>query len=308
MTSTNTSADAGQQARIRSGTAARLAGLPVTTLRVWERRYGVVPASKTATGHRIYSNYDVLRLRSLRELTNSGHAIGSIAALDLESLQTLLAGLAFSESVSTKFHQKVVVVGRVAAIKLATFAGCETVAVFEDLDQAQLQTTSLGTVDVLLVRLPSLQMTTASHVMALAAKLGAGHVIVLYSYSAKATASSLRAAGATLRREPISGIELARIMRDLSQPRVCIETNGSVAPRLFSDESLARLAELPSPIACECLRHMTEIVAQLTAFERYSRECASSSPADAALHRDLSAMAGAARTRFEQALQRAVAE
>ena len=33
-------------ARLRSGTAARLAGLPVSTLRVWERRYAVVDAPK----------------------------------------------------------------------------------------------------------------------------------------------------------------------------------------------------------------------------------------------------------------------
>ena len=41
------------EARLRSGTAARLAGLPVTTLRVWERRYGVVAPAKTVTGQQI---------------------------------------------------------------------------------------------------------------------------------------------------------------------------------------------------------------------------------------------------------------
>ena len=45
-----------------------------------------------------------------------------------------------------------------------------------------------------------------------------------------------------------------------------------VTPRRFSDESLARLAEMRSPVACECLRHMAEIVAQLAGFERYSQD------------------------------------
>ncbi|MBC7941274.1 MAG: MerR family transcriptional regulator, partial [Chitinophagaceae bacterium] len=79
--------------RLRSGTAARLAGLPVTTLRVWERRYGVVAAAKTASGQRVYSPHDVSRLRLLRQLTAAGHAIGSIATLELESLQALAAGM-----------------------------------------------------------------------------------------------------------------------------------------------------------------------------------------------------------------------
>ena len=81
-----------------------------------------------------------------------------------------------------------------------------------------------------------------------------------------------------------------------------------VEPRRSSDEALAALAELPSSVACECPRHMAEIVMQLAGFERYSAECLSRSPADAALHRHLGEVAGAARTLFERAVERLVAE
>ena len=84
------------------------------------------------------------------------------------------------------------------------------------------------------------------------------------------------------------------------------EADWQVAPPRFSDESLARLSKMNSPVACECLRHMAEIVAQLAGFERYSQDCISAGPADAALHRHLNRTAGAARTMFEQALQRVV--
>ena len=40
------------EALFRSGMAARLAGLPVATLRVWERRYGLGGARTTGAGHR----------------------------------------------------------------------------------------------------------------------------------------------------------------------------------------------------------------------------------------------------------------
>jgi hypothetical protein len=53
---------------------------------------------------------------------------------------------------------------------------------------------------------------------------------------------------------------------------------------------------------------MAEIVMQLAGFERYSAECLSRSPADAALHRHLGEVAGAARTLFERAVERLVAE
>jgi hypothetical protein len=79
-------------ARLRSGTAARLAGIAVATLRVWERRYGVVAAPKTPTGQRLYTSHDVQRLRLLKQLTARGHAIGTIAALDLAALQVLAVG------------------------------------------------------------------------------------------------------------------------------------------------------------------------------------------------------------------------
>ena len=39
----------------RSGSAARLSGVPVETLRVWERRYGVTDTSRSEGGRRQYS-------------------------------------------------------------------------------------------------------------------------------------------------------------------------------------------------------------------------------------------------------------
>ena len=75
---------------LRSGTAARRAGLPVTTLRVWERRYGVAEAAKSAGGQRGRSGHDVSRLKLLRQPTLAGH---TIATLPLEPLQALSCGL-----------------------------------------------------------------------------------------------------------------------------------------------------------------------------------------------------------------------
>ena len=293
-----------RQHRLRSGTAARLAGLPVTTLRVWERRYGVVAAAKTESGQRVYSPHDVARLRLLRQLTHAGHAIGTIAALELESLQQLATGLPLPTGPLAGTAFDAVVVGRSAAHALEAVPGCVLRAVHDDLDLAESAPAPEGRVGLLLVRLTSLQPAAVDRVLALGAALRAGAVFVVYAFGTEASARSLRDAGASVRREPISGRELAHWVRGASATVTPAEAAWSVAPRRFDDAALTRLAEMPSPVACECLRHMAEIVAQLAGFERYSQECTSTGPADAALHRHLSRTAGAARTMFEQALQR----
>jgi DNA-binding transcriptional MerR regulator len=299
-----------RQHRLRSGTAARLAGLPVTTLRVWERRYGVVDAAKTESGQRVYSPHDVSRLRLLRQLTHAGHAIGTIATLELASLQALAHGMPAHASVPIGATLEAVVVGRSVAHALEAVPGCVLRAVHDDLDQAESAPAPENRVGLLLVRLASLQPHAVDRVLALGSTLRAGAIFVVYAFGTEASAGALREAGVTVRREPLTGRELAQWVRDAREAPAPLPATGEigwqVAPRRFDDAALARLTEMPSPVACECLRHMAEIVAQLAGFERYSQECNSTGPADAALHRHLSRTAGAARTMFEQALQRVV--
>ena len=54
--------------------AAELTGVPVATLRAWERRYGVVAPERTASGYRLYDEAAVDRLRAMRDLVAAGWA------------------------------------------------------------------------------------------------------------------------------------------------------------------------------------------------------------------------------------------
>lgn len=54
------------------GAAARLLGVAPTTLRSWDRRYGVGPRERSPGGHRRYSPADVARLRELCRLVGEG--------------------------------------------------------------------------------------------------------------------------------------------------------------------------------------------------------------------------------------------
>jgi DNA-binding transcriptional MerR regulator len=86
MTKAPTSLD---QARYRSAAVARMLGMPVETLRVWERRYALIQPVRSPSGQRLYSGAQVQRLSLLRQLSQCGHAIGSLVGLDDAALQAM---------------------------------------------------------------------------------------------------------------------------------------------------------------------------------------------------------------------------
>ncbi|WP_249188433.1 MerR family transcriptional regulator, partial [Nocardiopsis sp. MG754419] len=69
---------------ITPGAAARLLGVAPTTLRSWDRRYGIGPGERSPGGHRRYSPADMSRLRELCRLVGEGVPPASAARLVLD--------------------------------------------------------------------------------------------------------------------------------------------------------------------------------------------------------------------------------
>ncbi len=293
------------KALMRSGTAARLSGVSPSTLRIWEHRYGVVAPPKSAAGQRTYSMKDIERLRLIKRLTLDGHAIGTVAHLDADALAVLLSG----NPVSSNGAQRVLVVGQVASRKLEGRLRPAPALVFDDLTHAEREVARAGTADVLVIHLPSLHPSMTERVTLLRANLPAAHVVVIYAFGTEAVADAFRAAGITVRRDPVSGRELASLIAAARPLGVAAAGVGAPAnARRYSDAELVTLAEMPSMVACECPRHLAEIVTLLVGFELYSTECAARDDNDAALHRHLHEVTSTARTMLEHALARVVAE
>lgn len=78
----------------------RLTGLNPDTVRVWEKRYNAVTPSRTSTGRRMYSEFEVNRLKLLAELTYNGHSISTVANLPDNKLVSLLATIKSSNPLS----------------------------------------------------------------------------------------------------------------------------------------------------------------------------------------------------------------
>ena len=70
--------------------AADLAGLSTETLRAWERRHGAIRPVRDAQGRRMYDPATIERLSRLHRLTDRGHPIRDLAALDDAALDRLL--------------------------------------------------------------------------------------------------------------------------------------------------------------------------------------------------------------------------
>ena len=68
-------------------------GVPVETIRSWERRYGYPVAERKPSGHRVYALDTVARLRLISEALGRGHRAAEVVAAPESALESLLAAL-----------------------------------------------------------------------------------------------------------------------------------------------------------------------------------------------------------------------
>ena len=88
----------------------KLTGLPLDTLRAWERRYRAVVPLRSKRG-RMYSEEQIKRLILLRQAVEQGHAIGQVAGIKDRALRELLDNghsLTAAESVKVPASQDLV--------------------------------------------------------------------------------------------------------------------------------------------------------------------------------------------------------
>ncbi|GGX93085.1 MerR family transcriptional regulator [Massilia dura] len=297
----------------RSGVAARLAGLSVETLRVWERRYGVSDTQRSEHGQRLYSAEQVRRLGLLKQLVDNGHPIGTLAALPLERLEEM-AGVRDVQPAAAaavpKGPVRVALVGETLARRIAAAAGTgldvQRVARRLDGAAAALQGTP---VDVLLVELPEPDEAALPLLAAARSAAGATAVVVLYRFCASATIRALRAQDCMVARVPSEMGELAQLCRGAVSGRQLppAERSATTVPALrFDEAALATITAAGNRLACECPRHLSDLLLMVGSFERYSAQCASRNEADAQLHQELGHAAGLARSMLETAMERLV--
>jgi hypothetical protein len=275
----------------------------------------------------------VRRLAVIRRLNELGHAISSLAGLDLEQLQrvdathtaTLAAtqpvGIADGSRQSSLRPWRLAVIGASLAIRFQRPAlsdrltrPFELIGLFDDVSQAA-ESLHASELDALLFHEPQLHPNWLAALNALAPAFADLPKAVFYGFAPDAVCESLASAGVALLREPQPDAALAQWLNHLSDsatrsrqsaqsaPSGLRQASEAFAPPRWDDAALAGFAGLASKVACECPRHIAELLIQLSHFEAYSAECGLQSAADGDLHAYLKVIAADSRVRFEAALE-----
>ncbi len=321
----------------RSGAAARLSGVPVETLRVWERRYGVTDPHRSEQGQRQYSFDDVRRLGLIKQLVDAGNPIGTVATLDVQQLLAQLdaaAGLPPAQLQASLVEQGVIriaVVGNSLRRSLLNLDQGQSklqlnlVQSASNLPQASSQLQD-AVVDVVVIELgeitePAVQIALIRQVQQ---SCQAKAALVLYRFSSSDAIRQLRQADCYVARIPsdmqeienqcrsaLAQVQLSQSKKTQQAQKTAGRIPGAIGKdvsqlpqRLLTDDALSFIAKSAAAIHCECPRHLVDLLQMLTSFERYSAQCESRNDDDASLHRDLHHTAAHARASLEQALLR----
>lgn len=316
----------GSAATLRSAAVAKMAGMPVATLRIWEQRYGVVQPAQAASKHRFYTAFDVQRIALLRLLTQQGHAIGSIAMLDWAQLQQLSRETSGAPIDMPSSPIRIAVTGQALALRLQrpeTMKKLNKVArmmaSFESIE-ALMQASDKPSVDLLLFHAPQLHASAADHTLQALQQaqqaVGANQVVIIYRFAGSRATQLFRKAGMQVIREPAQDADLAAWLKAATahQPAAELPPHTAVqamvlpieppVPRRYDDAALTAMAGMSPSLACECPTHLAQLLIQLSSFEQYSAGCVNQSPQDAQLHAYLQHTAGWARQMLETALER----
>jgi DNA-binding transcriptional MerR regulator len=82
-----------QDGLLTIGALSAATGVPVETIRTWERRYGFPVAVRKPSGHRVYPLDTVLRLRLIARALAGGHRAAEVVSASESALDGLLAAL-----------------------------------------------------------------------------------------------------------------------------------------------------------------------------------------------------------------------
>ena len=91
MSVSETTSNVDQTPRHPIRLVANRTGLTVDLIRAWEKRYHVVDPARSETQRRLYSDYDIERLRLIRIAKQAGRRLNDIASLPLVSLRAVVS-------------------------------------------------------------------------------------------------------------------------------------------------------------------------------------------------------------------------
>ncbi len=279
------------------GQAAQLTGLTTHNIRKWEERHAAIEPRRSPGGDRRYSSQAVARLTMLKELVDSGRNLSELAPMTDHQLRALCAENLKTENPPSQQRYRVGVVGESLPTILTQHR-----AFMPRLDIIDIATAGDKEIDALLIEQPGMDESVFERLQTLRDAHGVDAVVVLYGYAPQSLTTRVSDSITACARMPVNYVELERTVTALLATGTERLKQLDPTPSRYSKQVLARVAAMSPTIACECPRHVAEIIFALTDFETYSANCEDRNPMDAAIHNYLKVTAAQARVAFEQAM------
>jgi MerR family transcriptional regulator, light-induced transcriptional regulator len=301
------------------GAVSRLTGIPMDTLRVWERRYHAVVPRRSPQNRRFYTRDDVTRLLLIKQLVEQGEPVGSVVHLSEADLrdqlrahaelhQQSLGGIALGPMEAEK-PAATLVFGDALPYQLQQWAReipCIRVlgghAVLADFEREALTSHP----DLLIMEFPALQADAVARIRELLRQGSFRRTVVVYAFAAKTVLDRMRKLGVIALRAPVTPASLMEVLHpENMEPAVdwpAFTPAPRLAPRRYSGKDLAVIALTETRLLCECPQHLVDLVSRLSAFEDYSADCENRHEQDAIVHGRLHALTAEARALLEEAL------
>jgi DNA-binding transcriptional MerR regulator len=309
------------------GAVSKITGIGTETLRAWERRYKAVVPSRSESGDRVYSGEDLSKLFLLKNLSDAGNSIGTIARLSIQELKSKwensvqLSELGSNHINAHDGHEtkksqtcRVLLLGEDFPLRvldgMSDFNGIELLGHVDSIEDWK-QTDPASLVNVAIIERPTINEATRKYVSKLLKEMGVWHVIVLYGFGSQIEINQLQSPQVSAIRSSIDVYELARLCMDRTggDSKNLIASSGSTVyledslpTRRYSSKQLGNLARMSTSIQCECPKHLSDLIKSLVAFEIYSAECESKNDRDIDLHAYLHATSAQSRAILEDAL------
>lgn len=289
------------------GVVARRTQTHPETIRVWERRYELIVPGRSESGRRLYSEDDIIKLSLVKQLTELGHSVSSLAKLTTNELRGLISaslGNAYDEQMRPQVKRRVIFMGDALRQRLS-----RDLLIYEDIeivDHPAKTTANPGQAlaDILIIELATINEKSLSQIREHLAEAGCTSAVVVFNFGTRKSIVELEYAGLACIKGSVTAADIYRACTSISKSSA--PASQHVAPNAalprFDKNQLERISALRSTIACECPNHIAELIISLSAFEQYSSECANRNEADAQLHAQLNQSAGAARAILEVSL------
>lgn len=293
------------------GVVARRTQTHPETIRVWERRYELIVPGRSESGRRLYSEDDIIKLSLVKQLTELGHSVSSLARLTTDELRTFISassGTTYDQQTRRVVKRRVIFMEDGLRRRLSRdLVAYEDIVIVDHPERATTPSTTAHA-DILIVELATINEKSLPEIRHHLLEAGCASALVVFNFGTRKSIIELEHAGVVCLKGSVTAADIHRACTSIEplSPKPRQHALTSIAPPRFNKEQLARVAALTSTIACECPNHVAELLISLGAFEQYSSECANRNEADAQLHAQLNQSAGAARVILEESLARLI--